>query len=59
MSKGCQIELRLIVEPITEEDEKSELKCVTQNKGGRREVVAQLRLEGELFFTLGCELSQN
>ncbi|XP_035764908.1 interleukin-1 receptor type 2 [Neolamprologus brichardi] len=45
VSKGCQIELRLIVEPITEEDEESELKCVTQNKGGRREVVAQLRLE--------------
>ncbi|XP_005746260.1 interleukin-1 receptor type 2-like isoform X2 [Pundamilia nyererei] len=49
VSKGCQIELRLIVEPITEEDEKSELKCVTQNKGGRREVVAQLRLEDSTF----------
>ncbi|XP_030614567.1 interleukin-1 receptor type 2-like [Archocentrus centrarchus] len=52
VSKGCQIELRLIVEAITEEDEKTELKCVTQNKSGRQEVVALLRLEDSTFTWL-------
>lgn len=46
VSEGCQIELRLIVVAMTEEDVNTELRCVTQNRGGRREVVAQLRLEG-------------
>ncbi len=48
MSEGCQIELRLVLVAMTEEDDQTELKCVTQNQGGRQEVVAQLRLEGEL-----------
>lgn len=32
---------------MTEEDEKTEMKCVTQNTGGKQEVVTMLRLEGE------------
>lgn len=48
MSEGCQIELRLVVVAMTDEDVKTELKCVTQNQGGRQEVVTQLQLEGEL-----------
>lgn len=47
MSEGCHIELRLIVLAMTEEDVKTQLKCVTENQGGRQEVVAQLQLEGE------------
>lgn len=49
MSEGCQIELRLIVVAMTEEDIQTELKCVTQNEGGRREVVTQLQLEDSTF----------
>ncbi|XP_061580335.1 interleukin-1 receptor type 2 [Cololabis saira] len=45
VSQGCEIELRLIIVTISDEDVKTEVKCVTQNKGGRQEVVAQLRLE--------------
>lgn len=47
MSEHCQIELRLVVAVITEEDEQTELKCVTQNTGGRQEAVTKLQLEGE------------
>lgn len=47
VSERCQIELRLLIAVITEEDEKTEMKCVTQNMGGRQEVVAMLHLEGE------------
>lgn len=53
MSEGCQIELRLILVAMTEEDVKTELKCVTQNRGGRQEVVAQLQLEGECVSVCG------
>ncbi|XP_044222059.1 interleukin-1 receptor type 2-like [Thunnus albacares] len=49
VSEGCQIELRLIVVAMTEEDIQTELKCVTQNEGGRREVVTQLQLENSTF----------
>uniref|UniRef100_A0A3P8RS41 Ig-like domain-containing protein n=1 Tax=Amphiprion percula TaxID=161767 RepID=A0A3P8RS41_AMPPE len=49
MSKGCQIEMRLIIRMITEEDVKTEFKCITQNMGGRQEVVAQLQLEDSTF----------
>lgn len=52
VSEGCQIELRLIVVAMTEEDVNTELRCVTQNRGGRREVVAQLRLEDSTFTWL-------
>lgn len=48
MSDGCQIELSLVIVEMTDEDVKTELKCVAQNRGGRQEVVAQLQLEGEL-----------
>ncbi|XP_028250368.1 interleukin-1 receptor type 2-like [Parambassis ranga] len=49
VSERCQIELRLVVAVITEEDEQTELKCVTQNTGGRQEVVAKLQLEDHTF----------
>ncbi|XP_067460488.1 interleukin-1 receptor type 2 [Thunnus thynnus] len=49
VSEGCQIELRLIVVAMTEEDIQTELKCVAQNEGGRREVVTQLQLEDSTF----------
>ncbi|KAM7406880.1 hypothetical protein PAMA_002871 [Pampus argenteus] len=49
VSEGCQIELRLIVIAMTEEDVKTQLKCVTQNQGGKQEVVIQLRLEDSTF----------
>nr|ABP99035.1 interleukin-1 receptor type II [Paralichthys olivaceus] len=49
---GCQIELRLVVVGITEEDVKTELKCVTQNQAGRQEVVARLHLEDSTFTWL-------
>ncbi|XP_071337408.1 interleukin-1 receptor type 2 isoform X2 [Trachinotus anak] len=52
VSESCQIELRLIVVAMTEEDVKAELKCVTQNQGGRHEVVAQLQLEDSTFTWL-------
>lgn len=46
MSEGCQIEVRITVLAITENDASTELKCVTQNQAGRQEVVTHLRLEG-------------
>uniref|UniRef100_A0A665VQA2 Interleukin-1 receptor type 2-like n=1 Tax=Echeneis naucrates TaxID=173247 RepID=A0A665VQA2_ECHNA len=49
MSESCQIELKLIIVSVTEEDVRTELKCVAQNEGGRQEVVAQLRLEDSTF----------
>uniref|UniRef100_UPI0037E8EFE3 interleukin-1 receptor type 2 n=1 Tax=Semicossyphus pulcher TaxID=241346 RepID=UPI0037E8EFE3 len=52
VSEGCQIELGLAFVEITEEDSKTELKCVTQNRGGRQEVVVQLQLEDSTFTWL-------
>ncbi|XP_078118582.1 interleukin-1 receptor type 2-like [Sander vitreus] len=52
VSEGCQIELRLVIVAITEQDVKTELKCVTLNQGGRQEVVAQLQLEDTTFTWL-------
>ncbi|KAM6934570.1 interleukin-1 receptor type 2-like [Xenentodon cancila] len=52
VSQGCGIELRLIIATVSEEDIKAEVKCVAQNKGGRREVVARLRLEDPTFTWL-------
>ncbi|XP_034741341.1 interleukin-1 receptor type 2 isoform X2 [Etheostoma cragini] len=52
VSEGCQIELRLVIVAITEQDVKTELKCVTQNQGGRQEVVTQLQLEDSTFTWL-------
>ncbi|XP_073329883.1 interleukin-1 receptor type 2 [Pagrus major] len=49
VSEGCQIELRLIFVEMTEEDEKTELKCVTENQGGRQEIVTLLQLEDSTF----------
>lgn len=46
----CQIEVTLILSAVTEEEVKTELKCVAQNRGGKQEVVAQLRLEGDFVF---------
>ncbi|KAK2905768.1 interleukin-1 receptor type 2 isoform X2 [Channa argus] len=50
--KGCQIELGLAVVAMTEKEVKTELKCVSQNKGGRQEVVIQLQLEDSTFTWL-------
>ncbi|XP_040913812.1 interleukin-1 receptor type 2 isoform X2 [Toxotes jaculatrix] len=52
VSEGCQIELRLAVVAMTEEDVKTELKCAAQNQGGRREVVTQLQTEDSTFTWL-------
>uniref|UniRef100_A0A3Q2E609 Interleukin-1 receptor type 2-like n=1 Tax=Cyprinodon variegatus TaxID=28743 RepID=A0A3Q2E609_CYPVA len=52
VSEMCQIEQRLIIAVITEEDEQTELKCVTQNTSGRQEVVAILHLEDTTFTWL-------
>ncbi|XP_053295665.1 interleukin-1 receptor type 2 isoform X1 [Pleuronectes platessa] len=52
VTEGCQIELRLAVVSVTEEDVGTELKCVTQNQAGRQEVVAQLHLEDSTFTWL-------
>ncbi|XP_041858201.1 interleukin-1 receptor type 2 [Melanotaenia boesemani] len=52
VSKGCQVELKLIISVITEEEEKTEMKCVAQNAGGRSEVVAQIQLEDSPFTWL-------
>ncbi|KAM4731934.1 interleukin-1 receptor type 2-like [Anableps anableps] len=52
VSERCQIEVRLTIAAITEEDEKTEMKCVTQNTGGRQEVVAMLHLEDTTFTWL-------
>ncbi|KAF6730328.1 Interleukin-1 receptor type 2 [Oryzias melastigma] len=45
VSTVCQIELRLIIAEISEEDDQTEIKCVAQNMGGRQEVVARIKLE--------------
>ncbi|XP_047456156.1 interleukin-1 receptor type 2 [Mugil cephalus] len=52
VSTGCQIELRLVIAGITEEDVNTEMKCVAQNNGGRQEVVALLQLEDSTFTWL-------
>ncbi|CAG08255.1 unnamed protein product [Tetraodon nigroviridis] len=52
VSEGCQIERRLIVLAISEKDVGTELKCVTQNQAGRREVVTRLQLEDSTFTWL-------
>ncbi|XP_034042303.1 interleukin-1 receptor type 2 [Thalassophryne amazonica] len=52
VSAGCEIELRLIVMAMTEEDINTELKCVAENKGGRQEVVTRLRLEDPVLIWL-------
>lgn len=46
VSAGCRIELRLMVLAVTEKDAGTELRCVTQNRAGRQEVVTHLQLEG-------------
>ncbi|XP_033966220.1 interleukin-1 receptor type 2 isoform X2 [Pseudochaenichthys georgianus] len=51
-SEVCQVELRLLVEAMTDEDVNMELKCVAQNEGGRQEVVALLQLEDSSFTWL-------
>ncbi|KAI9534419.1 hypothetical protein NQZ68_012652 [Dissostichus eleginoides] len=51
-SEVCQVELRLLVVAMTDEDVNTELKCVAQNEGGRQEVVALLQLEDSSFTWL-------
>ncbi|KAM4561918.1 interleukin-1 receptor type 2-like [Fundulus diaphanus] len=51
-SERCQIELRLVISIITEEDARTEIKCVAQNAGGRQEVVTMLQLEDTTFTWL-------
>nr|XP_057937939.1 interleukin-1 receptor type 2 [Doryrhamphus excisus] len=46
---GCQVELRLIVMAMTEEDAEAELRCVANNQGGRQEVVIHVGLEDSKF----------
>ncbi|XP_068602413.1 interleukin-1 receptor type 2 [Brachionichthys hirsutus] len=45
LPEGCRVELKLLVVKVTVEDVETRLKCVAQNRGGRREVVTRLRLE--------------
>ncbi|KAK6309877.1 interleukin-1 receptor type 2 isoform X2 [Coregonus clupeaformis] len=42
---GCYVEVKLYIVELCEEDTRAELKCVTQNQGGRHEVIAQFRVE--------------
>lgn len=58
VSQGCNIELRIIIAAVSEEDDKTEIKCVTENIGGRQEVVTRLRLEGGWSFLWMTELSR-
>ncbi|XP_074551388.1 interleukin-1 receptor type 2-like [Halichoeres trimaculatus] len=51
-SGGCQVEMRLIIVAVTDEDVKTELKCVTENKGGKQEVFVQLQVEDSTFTWL-------
>uniref|UniRef100_A0A3Q3XBS5 Ig-like domain-containing protein n=1 Tax=Mola mola TaxID=94237 RepID=A0A3Q3XBS5_MOLML len=52
VSEGCQIDLRLILLAMTEEDVMTELMCVTQNPAGRQEVVTHLQLKDSTFTWL-------
>ncbi|XP_043988811.1 interleukin-1 receptor type 2 [Gambusia affinis] len=52
VSERCQIEVKFVISAMTEEDEKTEMKCVTQNTGGKQEVVTMLRLEDTTFTWL-------
>ncbi|XP_030283319.1 interleukin-1 receptor type 2 [Sparus aurata] len=52
VSEDCQIELRLIFVEMTEVDEKTELRCVAENQGGRQEVVTLFHLEDSTFTWL-------
>ncbi|XP_054643948.1 interleukin-1 receptor type 2 [Dunckerocampus dactyliophorus] len=49
MAWGCQVEVRLIVIAMMEEDKEAELRCVANNRGGRQEVVIHLGLEDSKF----------
>ncbi|KAG7501985.1 interleukin-1 receptor type 2 [Solea senegalensis] len=51
-SERCQIELRLIVVEITDEDVETQLKCVAHNRAGKQEVVAQIHLKDSTFTWL-------
>ncbi|CAJ1079100.1 interleukin-1 receptor type 2 [Xyrichtys novacula] len=52
VSEGCQVEMRLVVVAVKEEDAKTELKCITENQGGKQEVFVQLYLEDSTFTWL-------
>uniref|UniRef100_A0A1A8CFQ8 Interleukin 18 receptor 1 n=2 Tax=Nothobranchius kadleci TaxID=1051664 RepID=A0A1A8CFQ8_NOTKA len=45
LTTACQVEMRLIISLVTEEDEKTEMKCIAQSTGGRQEIVTMLQLE--------------
>lgn len=49
-SESCQTEVRLILLGMTDDDVKTEVTCVAQNGGGRREAVVQFQLEGDFMF---------
>ncbi|XP_028993181.1 interleukin-1 receptor type 2 [Betta splendens] len=52
LAAGCMIDVGLAIVAMTEDDVKAELKCITQNQGGRREAVVQLQLEDATFTWL-------
>lgn len=51
MAGGCYVEVNLYIIELCDEDTRAELKCVTQNQGGRQEVIAQFRVEGRPIST--------
>lgn len=51
-SESCQTEVRLILLGMTDDDVKTEVTCVAQNGGGRREAVVQFQLEDSTFTWL-------
>lgn len=51
-SESCQTEVRLILLSMTDDDVKTEVMCVAQNGGGRREAVVQFQLEDSTFTWL-------
>ncbi|KAM6970591.1 interleukin-1 receptor type 1-like [Aplochiton taeniatus] len=42
---GCQVEVRLLVLALSEEDTRAQLTCATHNQRGQQEVIALLKLE--------------
>lgn len=52
VADGCQVELRLIVLELSEEDTRAQLTCVTHNQGGKQEVIVLLKLEDTLTVWL-------
>ncbi|XP_018595383.1 interleukin-1 receptor type 2 [Scleropages formosus] len=54
-SERTLIELKIIILELHEEDSSAEIKCVARSPGGRRDVVAQVRVEDPfVWLTVGC-----